>query len=346
MNLEIILILLSIITCIISTITDIKQEIIPNTLTFSMIIIGLIITTVNYIINNNLNINYYLFIILTFTFSYILWYLNVWAGGDVKLFTALACLLPPEIQNMVIYNIMGITIPIHNFIPLPITLILNSILLILPLLLLMITRTIFKKYTKKQILKITINKEILINTTKLSIVILLINLISQYILIDHILIKITLLFLLTIIINKLLKNNRITYTLIIPIILYSILTSKIIEISIIYCLCLMIKSIKIVFKNNIIKETLTTKQPINKLEEGMILRKPIKKDNQIIIKPQSHGLTKKEIQKIQQLKQTPKTILIQKSISFAPIILLGLITTITIGNLTLIINNLLQTIIL
>ncbi len=135
-NIPLICTFIAIIACFYASYTDLKTGIIQNKLTFSLIGLGLILNAVYAFMINNIwfIITGLIFTALIFAVGYIFWKLGAWAGGDVKLFTALAALLPsyPLVLN---YNILGVAFPIVSTYGFPFTLIINSILAILPFLL-------------------------------------------------------------------------------------------------------------------------------------------------------------------------------------------------------------------
>ncbi len=91
-----ILVLISIAGLGIATYTDLKQRMVRNWLTYSLIAGGLAGNLVLAIIESRPEI-FILSAIATvfgFGFAYLLWKMGVWAGGDVKLFTGLAALNP------------------------------------------------------------------------------------------------------------------------------------------------------------------------------------------------------------------------------------------------------------
>ena len=155
MNLDLIKILgilLVTMCCIIATYTDVRYQIIPNKLTFSLFLIGISIVTFYFYQTDSFNIFYYCSIIIIYSFSYILWYLGVWAGGDVKLFTAISTLLVPEFLDIIPnYNIFNIILPVDlvSFKIPTLLLIFNSVFAIIPLL---ITIVIVKIVTDKHYL--------------------------------------------------------------------------------------------------------------------------------------------------------------------------------------------------
>lgn len=81
---------------IVAAIYDVKKRIIPNPLVLTLLIIGLITKIIQAIVLNNINVllNALLSFAVTFFVSYILWETGFFAGGDLKLFSALAVLNP------------------------------------------------------------------------------------------------------------------------------------------------------------------------------------------------------------------------------------------------------------
>ena len=135
-NIPLICSFIAIIACLYASYTDLKSGIIQNKLTFSLIGLGIILNAVYAFMTNDI---WFIIIGLIFTAAifavgYIFWKLGAWAGGDVKLFTALAALLPfsPSLLN---YNLLGVDFPIGSIYGFPFTLIINSLLSILPFLL-------------------------------------------------------------------------------------------------------------------------------------------------------------------------------------------------------------------
>lgn len=106
--------------------TDLRWRIIPNNLNYSLVVFGVIF----YLL---LGIYYWdlvtalsgaLGAAMSFVIGYVLWMTGGWAGGDVKLFTAVGALL------------YGYKMPGGNPIyPVPITILFNSVIAILPVLL-------------------------------------------------------------------------------------------------------------------------------------------------------------------------------------------------------------------
>lgn len=86
----------SAVALLIATFTDLKKRIVPNKLTYSIIVLGLALHIGYAVLKNNYLIGIYCIIatIYAFLFSLLLYKIGVWAGGDVKLFTGIAALNP------------------------------------------------------------------------------------------------------------------------------------------------------------------------------------------------------------------------------------------------------------
>jgi len=120
----------------VATFTDIKNRIVSDKLTLSLAVLGLFLKALESFTAQSLEPLLYSIAAaaIAFAFAYLLWRLGVWAGGDVKLITALAFL------NPVNYNFLGqalaantgiftsIALPIF-----PITLTLYSAMMVFPM---------------------------------------------------------------------------------------------------------------------------------------------------------------------------------------------------------------------
>ena len=120
----------------VATFTDIKNRIVSDKLTLSLAVLGLFLKALESFTAQSLEPLLYSIAAaaIAFAFAYLLWRLGVWAGGDVKLITALAFL------NPVNYNFLGqalaadtgiftsISLPIF-----PITLTLYSAMMVFPM---------------------------------------------------------------------------------------------------------------------------------------------------------------------------------------------------------------------
>ena len=118
--------------CCLAAIFDVKTGIISNKLNFSLLIFGLISSLFLSVLSTN--IKYILCSIISMFVTYIVtllfWKLKIWGGGDVKLLTAIATVIPFGI-NINFLNIY----PQLSVYPFSFTVIINSILVAFPFLL-------------------------------------------------------------------------------------------------------------------------------------------------------------------------------------------------------------------
>lgn len=118
--------------CCLAAIFDVKTGIISNKLNFSLLIFGLISNLFLSVLSTN--IKYILCSIISMFVTYIVtllfWKLKIWDGGDVKLLTAIATVIPFGI-NINFLNIY----PQLSVYPFSFTVIINSILVAFPFLL-------------------------------------------------------------------------------------------------------------------------------------------------------------------------------------------------------------------
>lgn len=118
--------------CCLAVIFDVKTGIISNKLNFSLLIFGLISNLFLSVLSTN--IKYILCSIISMFVTYIVtllfWKLKIWGGGDVKLLTAIATVIPFGI-NVNFLNIY----PQLSVYPFSFTVIINSILVAFPFLL-------------------------------------------------------------------------------------------------------------------------------------------------------------------------------------------------------------------
>lgn len=118
--------------CCLAAIFDVKTGIISNKLNFSLLIFGLISNLFLSVLSTN--IKYISCSIISMFVTYIVtllfWKLKIWGGGDVKLLTAIATVIPFGI-NVNFLNIY----PQLSVYPFSFTVIINSILVAFPFLL-------------------------------------------------------------------------------------------------------------------------------------------------------------------------------------------------------------------
>ena len=118
-----------------ATYTDFKERIVANRLTFGLIALGIALHFFDALANAQMLVFYEtLFaVIATFVFAYVLYHFGVWAGGDVKLFTAIAALNP--INYAFLGSALGVSAQLLGTIALPLfplTLFVFSVLAMLP----------------------------------------------------------------------------------------------------------------------------------------------------------------------------------------------------------------------
>ncbi|MFH1588655.1 MAG: prepilin peptidase [Candidatus Diapherotrites archaeon] len=98
----------SLISLVYASFTDLRERIVPDWLNYGLIAFGLTAWLVYGLISNSIELFFTALIvtIMAFIGGYALWKTGVWAGGDVKLFTALAALNP--INYAILRDLFGI----------------------------------------------------------------------------------------------------------------------------------------------------------------------------------------------------------------------------------------------
>ena len=124
---------ITLIFCIVFCFYDIKRGFLPNRLNYILAAFGFASNLILTIITGN--VKFIFFSIISYSITYLitlmLWQLNVWGGGDVKLFSSIAAVIPFGI-NMSFFNVS----PLLSFYPFSFTVMLNSILVSFPFLVL------------------------------------------------------------------------------------------------------------------------------------------------------------------------------------------------------------------
>lgn len=359
MNLNLIKILgifLVTICCIIATYTDVKRQIIPNKLTFSFFLIGISIVSFYFYLADDFNIFYYCSIIIVYFLSYILWYFGVWAGGDVKLFTAISTLLIPEFLDIIpSYEIFNILFPVNlvSFKVPTFLLIFNSVLAIIPLVITLVIVKIFteKHYLLNDLIKTLDFKEVLLSLNSLIISYNIIIGLNVY----HTVLKIIILIFFAYLASSLMKNDIILILFSTVIFFKQLITNDLIFYFYEFMVLFFILTLKNVYNGGIIKKALTRDVYKKDINEGMILAYPLycknneyyfdktsflsnfkdivsKKDKgQLICGIKSSGLSPQEVYLVK-TNVNQDIIPIKEGLSFAPFILLGLFITFLIGN--------------
>ncbi len=134
-------IVITILFTIIFCFYDVREGFLPNKLNFILMIFGFVSNLILTIITGN--IKFIFFSIISYSITYfitlMLWQLNVWGGGDVKLFASIAAVIPFGI-NTSFFNIS----PLMSFYPFSFTVMVNSILVSFPFLMCLLAYMIVK----------------------------------------------------------------------------------------------------------------------------------------------------------------------------------------------------------
>lgn len=352
MNLYLIKILaIAIVTicCIIATYTDIKHQIIPNKLTFSTIIIGIILVSIYFALINEFNLLYYISIIIIYVISYIFWRLGVWAGGDVKLFTAISTLLVPEFLDILPkYMLFGVSLPFNlASMRIPTLLVVfNSVLSIMPIILVYVTVIIIKDkpYLMDKLKKSFNFKETIISLNSLTISYLIISEINVH----HPLIKIIFLLILSYIISRIMKFDIVLVIITISLVVQQLFNGNITLYLMEFILLSMTITVKNIYQKRIINDALIDDIGTFDLKEGMILQYPlyyknneyyfdksswydIKEKGELICSNSARGITEDEVEILKEVR-ADSTISIKRGLSFAPFVFAGLFMTLIFGN--------------
>ncbi len=381
MHIPLIAVIIAILACLYGAYSDLKEGIIPNKLTFPLIGLGLFLNALWAIIIGFYSLFIYALIFTAgiFILGYIFWRLGAWAGGDVKLFTALAALLPfPPL--LISYSLGPFNFPLLAPYPFPLTIIVNSILSTLPFLLLFVFYIGLKE--KPQVISDLLEplknyqenlSRAVIVTTAVTITWLIIPLIAfQWIFLSLVLILI-----LVMIISKLpflIKGVLVGVTL-----AYSLSMNWEVTLSGIVVLFIIITFIGLIKKllTTVNQDALQDELKIENLEEGMIaahnlyerdgevyvdkesLLNKIKNSarrgdllgltrpkGKVLIRSLAAGLSEKDLKLLKKLKQEGKigdTFRVKRGVPFAPAILIGLIISLFLGDLAYIILELIGT---
>lgn len=378
-------ILIALVACIYASYSDLKEGVIRNKLTFPLIAIGIILNAI-YIFTTTSNLWLFIEVVVVtaviFILGYVFWKIGAWAGGDVKLFTGLAALIPfyaiPLYPSIVSYQILGQQFPLEATYPFPFTLIINSILSILPFLLIFVFYVALKhkphligellspikKYKKNFVLTLVITSAVTLTYT-----------LTKELNIQIILLSLILIYLLSLIISKI--PNKVKAVLLSVVTVYALITNFQVTVSGIILIFISVIVMEILKKllTSVSREALQDNYTIAELKEGMIPAYNIyEKDNEVYVDNQSFitrikkafktgdvslinppkgkllissmaaGLSEDDIKLIKELKTNNKIsdqFRIKKGVPFAPSILIGLIISLFIGDLAFIVEKIL-----
>lgn len=144
--------------CAMAVIFDVRKNIVPNMLTYGLLIFGIMSNVFLSLISNNIKFILASIIsaLVTYVVTYMMWQLNIWGGGDVKLFTAIASVIPFE-TSIDFLNVF----PQLSVYPFSFSVVVNSILVSFPFLVAFLTYLIFKNNAFRR------NADFLINIVNL-----------------------------------------------------------------------------------------------------------------------------------------------------------------------------------
>jgi preflagellin peptidase FlaK len=147
-------IIVTVLFSILASIFDVRKGFVPDWLNNLLIAFGLLSNLILTFITGNVKFVLASFIsmVITYAISYLLWQLHLWGGGDVKLFTSIATVIPFGV-NIDFLNIF----PVLSIYPFTFSVIFNSILVSFPFLVIVTTRLIIKNNYVKD------NADLLIN---------------------------------------------------------------------------------------------------------------------------------------------------------------------------------------
>jgi len=371
--------IIAILASVYASYTDITKGIIPNRLTFPLIGVGMVLNGIYAILIGDL---WYLILGLIITgvifgLGYIFWKMGAWAGGDVKLFTALAALLP-FYPAVVSYQVFSHTFPMEAAYPFPLTVIINSILSMLPFLLIYVLFVAMR--TKPHLLGELLSpikewQKNLVTTLLITSAVTISVLVVQVINYPNLILYLILIYLLVFLISKLPKYVK--AGLIAVAVFYSFYTYFQVTLMGIITLLLTLIAIGMVRKllTSVSREALQDDYPVEGLEEGMILAYKLyqtngevewdekgfftkiketfaKKDltlishppGKLVISSLAAGLTRDDIKLLKKLRKEGKIkeeVRIKRGVPFAPSILIGPLLSLFIGDLAFIIQQLL-----
>lgn len=376
-NIPLICAAIAVIACFYAAYSDLKSGIISNKLTFPLIGIGIALNALYAFITNDpwFIVKGLIFIAIVYIISYIFWRMGAWAGGDAKLFTALAALLP--VQPLIIqYSLFNVNFPVISNYGFPITIILNSIISLLPFLLIYVLFIVLssKRYLIDELISpIKDYKKNIISTLVITSAVTLTVLIAAYLPYKLMIIVLILIFILSFIISKL--PDTIKAVVITVLTLYALYTGPQLTIISIITLFVTLTIVRIILKilTTITKKALQDDYKVEELKEGMIpafkiyeqddkiiiddkgimdkIRESAKKgdvfglmrpEGKLLIGTMAAGLSQDDINFLNKLvkeNRIENKITIKKGIQFAPSILIGVIISLFIGDLVLILQK-------
>lgn len=139
-------IVVTIIFSALAAIYDVRKNIVPDELNLTLLIFGLLSNLILSLLSDNVKyiLASIISMLITYLVSYLLWKLKIWGGGDVKLFTSIATVIPLGI-NIHFLNIY----PTLSFYPFSFSVMINSILASFPFLLIFVVYSIAESNPQK-----------------------------------------------------------------------------------------------------------------------------------------------------------------------------------------------------
>jgi len=375
--------LIAIVACLYASYSDLKWGIIPNKLTFPLIAIGIILNSIYAFMVGEIWIIVMCLVMtgVIFALGYIFWKMGAWAGGDVKLFTALAALLPFS-PLLISYRILGVNFPVEGAYPFPLTLIINSILSVFPFILIYVFYVVVK--TKKHLIDELLSpvkeyKKNFVLTLVITSSVTITLFITQQIRLQIIIISLIIIYLLTTVISKL--PNRVKAVVVSLVVVASLFYNFDITIYSIIMLYIFITIFGIIRKLlfSVNKQALQDEYLLKELKEGMIpahnlylrddevyvddktlVNKIVEaiqtKDMSLLTTPPGKnlianlaaGLTPDDIELLKKLHEEGKIsdkFKVKRGVPFAPSIFIGLLISLFIGDMVVILQMVLTWII-
>ena len=135
-------IIVTVLFSILASILDVRKGFVPDWLNNLLVAFGLASNLILTFLTGNVKfiLASIISMVITYTITYMLWKLNMWGGGDVKLFTAIAAVIPSGI-NINFLNVF----PQLSIYPFSFSVVVNSILVSFPFLVIFVTHLINKR---------------------------------------------------------------------------------------------------------------------------------------------------------------------------------------------------------
>jgi preflagellin peptidase FlaK len=315
--------LLALFGAVVASYTDVKYGVIKNNLTLSLFVVGVLGHLI--VEGGRIAIPLLSSTLLIFIIGYAFWFVGGWSAGDAKEFLFLAALLPvypAELKSS--FN------PILGPYPFIMTLFINTFLVVFPFIFLWGLYTSFKKAKLKEFLEpLKKIEESGINAGVFVAAILLSKILN-----------VGPVFAIPLIIFSYRLSNRIKISLSLIVGAWFIYYSGAVYFVIRYfsgvLVAIMLFRLFWNSMNVLRKEALQETVKIEELAEGMVLTEEIYIGNDKI-ENRARGLTKDEIDKLKESHKMEE-IRIKKTAPFAPVILAGLLISLTVGDLVMVMS--------